>query len=79
MRFWHLYFKDFLEFLLLKQAEQFTSVDSRKGSIHNFQKVNDNSKTHIKKKNACGVMVIIVGNGPSDSSSNPGREWLHFT
>ena len=28
---------------------------------------------------ACGVKVIIVGNGHSDSSSNPGREWLHFT
>ena len=25
------------------------------------------------------VMVIVVGNGHSDSSSNPGREWLHFT
>ena len=28
---------------------------------------------------ARGVMVIVVGNGHSDSSSNPGREWLHFT
>ena len=27
----------------------------------------------------CGVMVIIVGNGHGDSSSNPGRDWLHFT
>ena len=26
-----------------------------------------------------GVMVIIGGNGHGDSSSNPGREWLHFT
>ena len=26
-----------------------------------------------------GVMVIVVGNGHGDSSSNPGREWLHFT
>ena len=28
---------------------------------------------------ACGVMVIIVGNGHGDTSSNPGRDWLHFT
>ena len=27
---------------------------------------------------ARGVMVIAVGNGPGDSSSNPGRDWLHF-
>ena len=28
---------------------------------------------------ARNVMVIVVGNGHGDSSSNPGREWLHFT
>ena len=27
---------------------------------------------------ACGVMVIVIGNGHGDTSSNPGREWLHF-
>ena len=26
-----------------------------------------------------GVMVIVVGNGRGDTSSNPGRDWLHFT
>ena len=25
------------------------------------------------------VMVIVVGNGHGDASSNPGRDWLHFT
>ena len=25
-----------------------------------------------------GVMVIVVGNGHGDTSSNPGRDWLHF-
>ena len=24
---------------------------------------------------ACGVMVIVVGNGHGDTSSNPGRDW----
>ena len=28
---------------------------------------------------AYGVMVIIVGNGHGDKSSNPGWGWLHFT
>ena len=28
---------------------------------------------------APGVMVIVVGNGHGDTSSNPGRDWLHFT
>ena len=28
---------------------------------------------------ACGVMVIVVGNGHGDTSSNPERDWLHST
>ena len=28
---------------------------------------------------ARGVMVIVVGNGHGDTSSNPGPDWLHFT
>ena len=28
---------------------------------------------------ARGVMVIVVENGHGDTSSNPGRDWLHFT
>ena len=38
-------------------------------------------KKKKKKKNggARGVMVIIVGNGQGNTSSNPGRDWLHFT
>ena len=31
------------------------------------------------KTGARGVMVIVVGNGHGDRSSNPGRDWLHFT
>ena len=26
-----------------------------------------------------GVMVIVIGNGHGNTSSNPGRDWLHFT
>ena len=32
-----------------------------------------------KWSGACGVMVIVVGNGHGDMSSNPGWDWLHFT
>ena len=28
---------------------------------------------------ARGVMVIVAGIGHGDMSSNPGRDWLHFT
>ena len=28
---------------------------------------------------AHGVMVIVIGNGHGDTSSNPGWDWLHFT
>ena len=28
---------------------------------------------------ARGVMVIVTGNGHGDTSSNPGRGWLHFS
>ena len=26
-----------------------------------------------------GVMVIVIGNGHDDLSSNPEQDWLHFT
>ena len=32
-----------------------------------------------KEGGARCVMVIVVGNGHGDTSSNPGRDWLHFT
>ena len=34
---------------------------------------------NAKSVGACGVMVIVVGNGHGDTSLNPGRDWLHFT
>ena len=35
--------------------------------------------SHYHCGGARGVMVIVVGNGHDDTSSNPGRDWLHFT
>ena len=39
-----------------------------------------NHSTVCKQKigGARGVMVIIIGNGHGDTSSNPGLDWLHF-
>ena len=41
------------------------------------------TRHHCKLLKRCGgargVMVIVVGNGHGDTSSNPGRDWLHFT
>ena len=31
------------------------------------------------KRGARGVMVIVAGYGHGDTSSNPGRDRLHFT
>ena len=40
----------------------------------------DSMKNYKSKQNDCsGVMVIIVGNGHGNMSSNPGQDWLHFT
>ena len=36
-------------------------------------------KRYIARGGARGVMVILAGNGFGDTSSNPGRVWLHFT
>ena len=33
----------------------------------------------VKTGGAWSEMAIVVGNGHGDTSSNPGRDWLHFT
>ena len=35
--------------------------------------------THFICGGARGVIVIVVGNEHGDTSSNPERDWLHFT
>ena len=36
-------------------------------------------RVYVYDAGARGVMVIFVGNGHGDPSSNPGWDWLHFT
>ena len=52
------------------------NVAKWKQTLENIDKDED---TLSGARGARGVMVIIVGNEHGDSSSNPGREWLHFT
>ena len=44
-----------------------------KAKIDNMQQ---NGKCRLG--GARGVMVTVEGNGHGDTSSNPGRDWLHF-
>ena len=37
------------------------------------------SKENILDYTENGVIVIVVRNEHGDTSSNPGRDWLHFT
>ena len=58
---------------------------SRKGLLvatHVMQSSSNKVSSPVAVKliwGARGVMVIVVGNGHGDTSSNPGRGWLHFT
>ena len=48
----------------------------RQGSL-SFVKVNTLGESTLLIQTG-GVMVIVVGNGHRDTSSNPGQDWLHF-
>ena len=43
------------------------------GTAHYAEKIDDTQ--HYQTL----LILFVVGNGHGDSSSNPGREWLHFT
>ena len=48
-----------------------------------FDRKDFKSIKHVEKvilfSTSLNQMVIVVGNGHGDTSSNPGRDWLHFT
>ena len=63
-----------------------TSYDSRGDTLEQSCFDIGNSKTRRTLRQlltiiggARGVMVIVVGNGRGDTSSNPGRDWSYFT
>ena len=43
------------------------------------EKCSGTSLIHNSERGAHGVMVIVAENGHGDTSSNSGRDWLHFT
>ena len=47
--------------------------------VESFLKEPEKNITKKKEGGSRGVMVIVVGNGHGDTSSNPRRDWLHFT
>ena len=57
------------------------SLTKQKGKIYKTksQSLHQERTLLFTIEGARGVMVIVVGNGHGDTSSNPGRYWLHFT
>ena len=44
-----------------------------------YQEILRYAYVYMGKIYARGIMVIVVGNGHDNMSSNPRRDWLHFT
>ena len=61
-------------------ASQHSSIKSLKIAcrMHYAQVKRVEIVAAVKQYHARGVMVIVIGNGHGDTSSNPGRGWLHF-
>ena len=73
--------QDHIEFLKLpRKHTTVKSIKYRTNAIAVYSNV-DQWIYHNWRDNggACGVMVIVVGNGHGDTSSNPRWDWLHFT
>ena len=62
----------FYEFKIIHKAREATENIS-------YDKDEDAVDHNTVTRGARGVMVIVVGNGHGDTSSNPGGDWLHFT
>ena len=59
-------------------------ADVKRAAIENhirsiYQKNENLVKSEKEKTTFRGVMIIVIGNGHGDTSSNPGRDRLHFT
>ena len=56
----------------------FTKEELKYKAQQILKKLNE-ADMNILQYSAHGVMVTVAGNGHGDTSSNPGRDWLHFT
>ena len=59
-----------------KKKEKVKTKERKKKKAKNIERKKDKKK---ERWGARGVMVIVLGNGHGDTSSNPRRDWLHFT
>ena len=60
--------------------KKFFSCEWRKKEIEDQEKkLSKQKKGYNHCWGARGVMGIVAGNGHGDTSSNPGRDWLHLT
>ena len=69
--------------LICNKTKKSKSSSGKLDSINCFVAFHSNMRQTILNYNvpnggARGVMVIVVGNGHGDTSSNPGRDWLPF-
>ena len=55
------------------------TIIKKKEKVQNECWPRPNYNSPAKKGGAFGVMVIVIGNGHSDMSSNPGQDWWYFT
>ena len=70
----------YLGLAITSDAKIDRKVDNRLGKANSafdrlYKRVWNNK--HLEKDS--NISVIVVGNGQGDTSSNPGRDWLHFT
>ena len=63
---------------VLSIIDKFNTTLFRYTYIHTRTHCYPYSHTYITR-DARGVNVIVAGNGHGDASSNPERDWLHFT
>ena len=65
----------------VKTNQKYGKLEERE-SVSYVQILDENSCVLIRTNTsgcARGVVVIVVGNGHGNTSSNPGWDWLHFT
>ena len=64
---------------LANQIQNSKNLKEFQIQLNDFRNSDKKKCVHIPLRGAHGVMVIVVGNGHGDTSSNLGQDWLHFT
>ena len=65
---------------MIKSGYIMTMGNAKDGEQTNWIRTNKKGQSISQEfGGAYGVMVIVIGNGHSDTSSNLGQDWMHFT